>query len=184
MKLGNFQKFLAVATLSLSLAGANAAVVNAEFTTPPSGTGQPVAIRLKVTGYTGGISGYNFTVYYNSAQLQFVSVTDNTGQPAAGVGYTANAGGGGNPGIAGGGGGTSNVHANVLMVASGGDVAAVSAGTNVAQINFTANVASTSILNNFFVTDSNELYDSSVTNVPHTYSFASLPVAVSSWSVE
>lgn len=185
MKLGNFRKFLAAAVLAASVAGANAAnVVNAAFTTAPSGTGNAVAIRLTMTGYTGGCSGFNISVYYDSSQLQWVSATDNTGQPGAGVGYTVNAGGAGNPGIAGGGGGTSNVHANILMVPASADVNMSSSGTNLVQLNFTQVSASTSILNNFFVSDANEIYDSSVQPIAHTYDYTALPVAVSRWSVE
>lgn len=92
MKLMKLTKqMVLVASLAAAAAVASAQTTNtvvAQFGSAPTPASSSFTVDLVNTGSVKEIAGFSFRVTYNPAQASLASVSDNTGQPKAGMEYT------------------------------------------------------------------------------------------------
>jgi len=175
---------LAFILTALVRAASCSGTVTAQFGSVPNAPFQSFTINLVPSGTPSNISGFNFRIYYDGTQITLDSVSDNTGQPGAGVEYTL---GSATAGSAGGG---TNQYNDLLMIAGNSDLVNP---TYVAQLNFSTNeefdVGTPIASPNFQVFDvgtDDGLYDATPANTSHSFYSGSsgLPVIISKWELE
>lgn len=62
--------------------------MSVDFETRVNGPNSDFTMTLTMSPADINISGFSIRVYYDSSQVDFIAVEDNTGQPSAGVFYT------------------------------------------------------------------------------------------------